>query len=99
MRKSSENNTLPKNATVIKTIVTTEMIKVLAEKYGVQVKDVLTGFKYIGEQIKLFEDEHDEKRFISQNIWPSIYLAHHVIDVFTNFSINRLFIFKRCNWW
>ena len=50
--------------TVIKTIVTTEMIKTIAENYGAEVTDVLTGFKYIGEQIKLYENTHNEKRFV-----------------------------------
>ena len=64
LRKCKENNTLPENATVIKTIVTTDMIKAIADNYGVKVVDVLTGFKYIGEQIKIFEKENDENRFV-----------------------------------
>lgn len=47
---------LPKNGAVIKTIVTTEMIRPICKEYGVEVMDVLTGFKYIGEKIKQFED-------------------------------------------
>lgn len=50
------NNTLPENSAVIKTIVTTEMICPIAEEYGVKVFNVLTGFKYIGEKIKQFEE-------------------------------------------
>ncbi|MDD3570073.1 MAG: phospho-sugar mutase, partial [Lachnospiraceae bacterium] len=46
---------LNKNGAVVKTIVTTDMIKPIAENYGVKVFDVLTGFKYIGEKIKQFE--------------------------------------------
>jgi Phosphomannomutase len=46
---------LKENGAVIKTIVTTEMIRPIAENYGVKVFDVLTGFKYIGEKIKEFE--------------------------------------------
>ncbi len=42
---------------VITTIVTGEMGKVIAEKAGVEVRHVLTGFKFIGEQITLFEEE------------------------------------------
>ncbi len=44
------------NGAVVKTIVTTEMIRPIAKEYGVEVFDVLTGFKYIGEKIKQFEE-------------------------------------------
>ncbi|MDD3223932.1 MAG: phospho-sugar mutase [Clostridium sp.] len=50
-----ELNKLPKNGTVIKTIVTSEMARKICEDYGVEIIDVLTGFKYIGEKIKDFE--------------------------------------------
>ncbi|MDF2615114.1 MAG: phosphoglucomutase/phosphomannomutase alpha/beta/alpha domain [Clostridia bacterium] len=40
---------------IIKTIVTTEMARTIAKSYGVQLIDVLTGFKYIGEKIEEFE--------------------------------------------
>ncbi|WP_070000036.1 phospho-sugar mutase [Cellulosilyticum sp. I15G10I2] len=41
--------------TIIKTIVTTEMVRRITENYDVQLMDVLTGFKYIGEKIEAFE--------------------------------------------
>ncbi len=50
---------LPANGAVIKTIVTTEMIRPIAAEYGVKLFDVLTGFKYIGEKIKQFEENND----------------------------------------
>nr|WP_314461397.1 phospho-sugar mutase [uncultured Clostridium sp.] len=50
---------LPHNGAVIKTIVTTQMAKPLAKKYGVRLVEVLTGFKYIGEQMRLFEESGD----------------------------------------
>ncbi len=50
---------LPENGAVIKTIVTTQMAKPLAEKYGMKLVEVLTGFKYIGEQMRLFEESGD----------------------------------------
>ena len=53
----SETNRLPRNGVVIKTIVTTDMIEGIGKKYNVEVLDVLTGFKYIGEKIKEFEQE------------------------------------------
>ena len=49
---------------VIKTIVTTEMAAALARKYGFELRNVLTGFKYIGEQIGLLESSGQEKRFL-----------------------------------
>ncbi|NMM61120.1 phospho-sugar mutase [Clostridium sp. P21] len=56
-----EKNKLPKNAAVIKTIVTTEMAADIAKEYGVNLIDVLTGFKYIGEKIGEFEKKGDQK--------------------------------------
>ncbi|HAX07501.1 MAG TPA: phosphoglucomutase [Butyrivibrio sp.] len=49
---------LPKNGALIKTIVTTNLADVVAKEYNVKLIEVLTGFKYIGEQIKLFEQNH-----------------------------------------
>lgn len=56
-----EKNKLPSNGVIIKTIVTTELIKNICDAYNVQVMDVLTGFKYIGEKIKDFEKTGDKK--------------------------------------
>jgi phosphoglucomutase len=50
-----ELGTLPENGVSIKTIVTTELQRLIAEKSGVRCIDVLTGFKYIGEKIREFE--------------------------------------------
>lgn len=49
---------LPHNGVVIKTIVTSDMVLEVAKKYGVQVLDTLTGFKFIGEKIKQFDETH-----------------------------------------
>ncbi len=46
---------LPKNGALVKTIVSSDMADGIAGEYGVEVIEVLTGFKYIGEQIKFFE--------------------------------------------
>ncbi len=46
----------PKNGAIVTTIVSSKMAYDIAAEYGLTVKEVLTGFKYIGEQIKLFED-------------------------------------------
>lgn len=50
--------TLPENGALIKTIVTTNMADVIAKAFNVKLIEVLTGFKYIGEQIKLFEENN-----------------------------------------
>nr|WP_281201046.1 phospho-sugar mutase [Orenia metallireducens] len=55
---------VPENGVVIKTVVTTEMIKPIAKKYGLDVMDTLTGFKYIGEKIKEFEEGKYDKEYI-----------------------------------
>ena len=60
----SEKGALPPNPVIIKTIVTSELQRAIAESFGVKVIDVLTGFKYIGEQIRLFEAEKDGPSFI-----------------------------------
>ena len=46
---------MPENPALVKTIVTTNLAKAITKAYGVKQIEVLTGFKYIGEQIKLFE--------------------------------------------
>ncbi len=51
-----EMNKLPENGAVIKTIVTTESVRKMTEEYGVTLIDTLTGFKYIGEKIREFEE-------------------------------------------
>ena len=63
LSEQQRRGTLPAGATMIKTIVTSEMGKVIADHYGVDTIDTLTGFKYIGEQIRLFE-EQGERTFI-----------------------------------
>ena len=58
------NGTLPENPVVIKTIVTTNMAKSIAAKYGCELRDLLTGFKYIGEQIGLLEKDGEAHRYV-----------------------------------
>ena len=56
LREKTKTNTMPDNPALVKTVVTTNMADVLAADYNVELKEVLTGFKYIGEQIKWFEE-------------------------------------------
>ena len=60
----SSANKLPKNPIVVKTIVTTDLVKKLAEDYGFSVVEVLTGFKYIGEVISNLEKKGEKNRFV-----------------------------------
>ncbi len=55
LRERQATGTMPENPAFVTTIVTTNMAKAVAENYGLKYIEVLTGFKYIGEQIKLFE--------------------------------------------
>lgn len=56
--------TLPNNPVAVKTIVSSKMIDVIAKAYKCELRDVLTGFKYIGEQILNLEKDGEENRFI-----------------------------------
>ena len=59
-----KHNRMPKDPVAVKTIVTTDMAKAIAEHYGVEIKEVLTGFKYIGEQILYLEQQGKEDSYI-----------------------------------
>ena len=63
-RMRIKNGTMPERPVTIKTIVTSGMIDRVAKKYGVEVVDLLTGFKFIGEQIGKWEKNGEERRFI-----------------------------------
>ncbi len=58
LREKTNNGTLPTNAAVVSTIVTTDMVKAVCARYGVKIIETLTGFKYVGEQIKFFERDN-----------------------------------------
>ena len=49
---------LPKDGALVTTIVSSNMAEAIGKEYGIDVVEVLTGFKYIGEQIKFFEQDH-----------------------------------------
>ena len=55
---------MPKNPVAVKTIVTTDITKAICAKYGVELREVLTGFKFIGEQIGFLEAKGEEDRYI-----------------------------------
>lgn len=60
----SHGKALPENPVVVKTIVTTDLAARVAESYGTEVREVLTGFKYIGEVIKKLEQNGESDRFV-----------------------------------
>lgn len=60
----TEKGTMPENPIAVKTIVTTDIVNAIAKAYGVEVIDVLTGFKFIGEQIGFLEEKGEENRYI-----------------------------------
>ena len=59
LSQKKEKNILPENGVVIKSIVSSTMAEPITKKYGVKLLEVLTGFKYIGEKIKEFEEEKE----------------------------------------
>lgn len=58
LRERTATKTMPADPALVTTIVTTNMTKPITDAYGVKLIEVLTGFKFIGEQIKLFEQNH-----------------------------------------
>lgn len=64
LRRRKENGTLPHAPIIVKTIVTTELVKKVAAEYGAEVVDVLTGFKYIGDVIARLEARGEADRYV-----------------------------------
>ena len=58
LRERKATGTMPVNPALVTTIVTTNMARAIAKDYGLKFIEVLTGFKYIGEQIKFFEQDN-----------------------------------------
>ncbi|QWG47195.1 phospho-sugar mutase [Bacillus mycoides] len=56
LSQKKENGTLPENGVVLKTIVTSEIGRTIAKAYGLDTVDTLTGFKFIGEKIRQYEE-------------------------------------------
>ena len=64
LRTRKLNGTMPKKPVLVKTIVTSDLAFPIAKAYGVEVKEVLTGFKYIGEVIGGLEKKKGEDRYV-----------------------------------
>lgn len=58
------NNTLPPRPVIVKTIVTTDLVRKVAAEYDAEIFDVLTGFKYIGDVIGKLERKGEENRYV-----------------------------------
>ncbi len=56
--------TMPERPVAVKTIVTTDIVNKMAEEYGVELREVLTGFKFIGEQIGFLEADGEDDRYV-----------------------------------
>ena len=63
-RKRLENGNMPRNPVAVTTIVSTDMADAVVADYGVELRRVLTGFKFIGEQIALLEEAGELDRYI-----------------------------------
>lgn len=61
LREKKKMGILPANGALVKSIVTTNLADALASGYNLRLIEVLTGFKYIGEQIKFFEETHENE--------------------------------------
>ena len=59
-----QKGTMPKRPVAVKTIVTTDIVEAICKAYGVELIEVLTGFKFIGEQIGFLEEKGEEDRYI-----------------------------------
>ena len=63
-RSKIASGRMPKAPVAVKSIVTTTMASAVAAKYGIEMRNVLTGFKFIGEQIALLEKAGEEDRYL-----------------------------------
>lgn len=59
-----QKGTMPKHPIAVKTIVTTDIVEAICKAYDVELIEVLTGFKFIGEQIGFLEEKGEEDRYI-----------------------------------
>ena len=60
----TEKGKMPEKPVAVKSIVTTALAERVAESFRIEMRNVLTGFKYIGEQIRLLEEKGEENRFV-----------------------------------
>ena len=64
LSQMKEKKTLPNNGMFVTTIVSSNLAKAVAKNYDLDYREVLTGFKFIGEQIKIEEEKQDGKKYL-----------------------------------
>ena len=64
LSQMKEKNILPENGMLVSTIVSSNLAKAISDYYNIVFREVLTGFKYIGEQIKIEENKKDGKKYL-----------------------------------
>ena len=69
-QRKERDGSLPADGAFIRSIVSTNMADAIADYYGIELVEVLTGFKYIGEQIKWFEQNHSQQTMYS--VWRRV---------------------------
>ncbi len=80
LRSRAEKGTLPKDGVVIKTIVTTELAAAIAKAYGMEIMNVLTGFKYIGEKMTEFCEKKNHTYLIGFEESYGYLVGNHARD-------------------
>lgn len=82
-----ENGTMPENPVAVKSIVSTPLADAVAAHYGVELRSVLTGFKWIGDQIATLEAAGEVDRFIFGFEESYGYLADHMYVIKMRLSV------------
>ena len=85
-----EENSLPKEPVVVKSLVSSDLVDLMGKEYGVKVINILTGFKFIGEQIFFLEQKGEEQRFIFGFEESYGYLTNH--DVRDKDAVNAVLL-------
>jgi len=80
LSQKKEKGILPNNGAIITTVVSSELTKAIAENYGAKVFETLTGFKWIGEKIRKFEDENSYKYLFGFEESYGCLIAPHARD-------------------
>ena len=80
LSQKKEKGILPNNGAIITTVVSSELTKAIAENYGAKVFETLTGFKWIGEKIRKFEEENSYKYLFGFEESYGCLIAPHVRD-------------------
>ena len=80
LSQKKEKGIFPNNGAIITTVVSSELTKAIAENYGAKVFETLTGFKWIGEKIRKFEEENSYKYLFGFEESYGCLIAPHARD-------------------